>query len=670
MPEVRSLSPSIDDAMRGDGAGIRTLSPRAQRAALLRRGIPFLVVLIALAGAGILANDYGQSYDDHGDARFGAASLRAYIGDPGFMQEHGDRLRYGPFSWMVSHAVVALAQRIAPGVLSPDVRHIVNASFFVWATVASYWLAVRLTGRASAALLSTLLFALQPVVLGHAFINQKDTPFMALFVLSVAAGIAAVDFSRRDPPGAISAQTSGVAITPPPPRRPSTSRRVTLVAIALLVAVLIVDLLIRGALYRTLSNMLALAYTQQGPFWLSRLFRAAAEDSYKTPLELYVQKLVLVYGWASVIASLILLAALAVLAYRLLPSLRTPTSRRRVGELLVIAAAGIPLGLCMSTRAPGGFAGVLVVVYALLRPRWRSTIDVVVYLAAAAVTSYLTWPFLWSAPVSNLLEAVHLVMDFPARGVLFEYIHYASTDLPRRYLPRLLEIQLTETALLAFAVGLGVAVHRLYHRHITRDLVLIAMAWLFLPLLYVVLARPSIYGNFRQFLFILPPLFLLAGLAIDLLFSRVRHWPLRVVLAALLLAPGLLGIARLHPYEYVYYNSLVGGTRGAVDRFQLDNWCTSYRAAMEYVNQHAPAGAVVAVGEPVESARTFARPDLRVVQAPAHGQPDFALICDEQLRMDNFYPDMSTVQAISADGVALAEVKRTAERAPAPEGSP
>jgi len=33
----------------------------------------------------------------------------------------------------------------------------------------------------------------QPLLFGHAFINQKDTPFMGFFVLSVVVGLAVVD---------------------------------------------------------------------------------------------------------------------------------------------------------------------------------------------------------------------------------------------------------------------------------------------------------------------------------------------------------------------------------------------------------------------------------------------------------------------------------------------
>ena len=58
-------------------------------------------------------------------------------------------------------------------------------------------------------------------------------------------------------------------------------------------------------------------------------------------------------------------------------------------------------------------------------------------------------------------------------------------------------------------------------------------------------------------------------------------------LFAVTLLPGLVGIAQLRPYEYAYFNSFVGGVRGAADDYALEYWCTSYREAMAYVNQVA-----------------------------------------------------------------------------------
>ena len=50
------------------------------------------------------------------------------------------------------------------------------------------------------------------------------------------------------------------------------------------------------------------------------------------------------------------------------------------------------------------------------------------------------------------------------------------------------------------------------------------------------------------------------------------------------LLPGILGIFRLHPYEYTYYNSFIGGTRGAFRNYETDFWLTCYKEAVQDLN--------------------------------------------------------------------------------------
>ena len=59
-----------------------------------------------------------------------------------------------------------------------------------------------------------------------------------------------------------------------------------------------------------------------------------------------------------------------------------------------------------------------------------------------------------------------------------------------------------------------------------------------------------------------------------------------VVLSSLLFLDPLTALARLHPYQYVYFNGFIGGLRGAFGRFETDYWALSMREAAEWVNQN------------------------------------------------------------------------------------
>ncbi len=53
------------------------------------------------------------------------------------------------------------------------------------------------------------------------------------------------------------------------------------------------------------------------------------------------------------------------------------------------------------------------------------------------------------------------------------------------------------------------------------------------------------------------------------------------LLALAVLAPGCAAALQLHPYEYAYYNSFVGGTGGAFRNYETEYWLTCYKEAVE-----------------------------------------------------------------------------------------
>jgi hypothetical protein len=103
----------------------------------------------------------------------------------------------------------------------------------------------------------------------------------------------------------------------------------------------------------------------------------------------------------------------------------------------------------------------------------------------------------------------------------------------------------------------------------------------------------------------------------------------------------------------------VGGFSGAFGRFQVDNWCTSNKKAMEYVNNLAPPNARIGVQHALEAARAFAREDLMVFDLHA-GAPDsdFVIICSGLVVPDSAFPAYRTVFEVRHRGAVLAAVKR------------
>jgi hypothetical protein len=279
-----------------------------------------------------------------------------------------------------------------------------------------------------------------------------------------------------------------------------------------------------------------------------------------------------------------------------------------------VVLPAILLGLTTSIRVLGPLAGLLVLGYALgkLGKRFFFFLpSFILYGLVAILAMFITWPFLWQNPVTNFTSVFRLMSDNPTTlSVLFGGQVYRAGELPRRYMPFMLVTTLTEPVWPLFTLGLINGYYRflkqarslrngpdevdsdnrwrsfrssLDRSTIKNDLtsLTIILAWFLILLAYVLLRRPAMYDGLRHFLFILPPIFLFTGFAFEFFMDHITPSWLYAGLVFLLLFPGVLGILQLHPYEYTYYNSFVGGTGGVFRHYETDYWLTCYKEAVE-----------------------------------------------------------------------------------------
>jgi hypothetical protein len=269
---------------------------------------------------------------------------------------------------------------------------------------------------------------------------------------------------------------------------------------------------------------------------------------------------------------------------------------------------------------------------------------------------YVTWPYLWPNPIGHFFETVSIMANHPWPGsVLFDGVTYRANGLPGYYVPLLLAIQLTELVWPLFLVGIAAAVYGIIKKRVEhRELLAFTLIWFVVPLATFVIVRPTLYDNFRQCFFIVPPIFFMAGLAFDLLRKPV----LQGALIALVIVPGLIASVRLHPYEYVYYNQFIGGAQAAVDRFELDYWATSYREAAQAVNRIAPPNANVWVDGP---AHLFhGRRDFHIYSAQEADRADRYDVVVTLVRYNwekTSFPEAKIVYRVTREGVVFAIIR-------------
>lgn len=610
----------------------------------MKRNLP-LTILLALSFliAVLTLKNYGESWDELKLYDYAADSMQAYVMWPqhGTIPVTGDRFEnYGPFFVVLTRIITKTFTQIFPAVREVDVQHMIYFLAFLVGVWAFYQLSTRWMNRISA-FGATLLFMTQPVFWGHAFINPKDIPLLSLFLLTVYLGISAHDSILGPRPDSVfesvSAAWNGL------PQR----TRLLLIGATILWLVSIAILFGGTPLIRQWIDSAVRAAARREPSLLALI----APRIQRIAPEIYIEKFFVLFLRVRTFY-LLLITGFLIWLYRR----HFPIARRTLGLIL---PAAIILGLAVSIRIFGTWAGVLVAGYMFWRSGWKAWLILATYALIAITAMYLTWPYLWPDPIGHFWETVRVMAQHPWPGsVLFNGATYEANNLPGSYVPTFLAIQLTEPVGVLFIVGVGVAIYGFFKKQMPRrELLVFTLVWFIVPLATFVILRPTLYDNFRQSFFIVPPIFFMAGLAFDL----IRKPAIQSALIALVVLPGLIASARLHPYEYVYYNQFIGGVKGAVDRFELDYWGTSYREAADEANRIAPSNANVWVDGPAHLFNTFARPDFHIYSPQEAERADHYDVVVTLARYNlekTSFPEAKIVYTVRREGAVFAVIRK------------
>lgn len=237
------------------------------------------------------------------------------------------------------------------------------------------------------------------------------------------------------------------------------------------------------------------------------------------------------------------------------------------------------------------------------------------------------WPYLWADPVRRLYTVLRYFAGV-GRGqpVFFAgRLYQAGVDLPWYYAGANLVLTTPPVILALALLGLIRALRETWKGENTA--VSLWLIWFAGTLARVSLPGMVIYDGLRQIMEILPAWALLAGLGAEWCWDLTRAARYRlgrgwrgafagVVLVGIFLPQGIM-LARLHPYEGIYHNFLAGGMAGAAQRYTLEYWGQSYQDGAAWLNEHAGAGAWVAVPIAGHLARFSLRPDLELVLTDA-----------------------------------------------------
>jgi hypothetical protein len=583
----------------------------------------FFLLLIILGA--LITRHYGESWDEAQFYQYADHALASYLSwfQHGEVSAIGNTYdNYGPAFVIFTLSIARGIHSLIPNLLISDLRHFIYFLTFLTGVWAFYDIARRWMTQL-AALGATLLFLTQPLFWGHAFISPKDIPFMSLFLLSLALGLKMVD---TDKPISFNSLT------------PSSKRSLALIT-ALWLATIFGLFIFTDTFHALIFNLVQSAKSGH-----TNIVTYIASDLSIVNTDIYAQRYFIFFLRARSLLFLLFSVFVLYIYYRHIPFL--------LSSLRIILVPAIIIGITTSSRILGPLAGLLIMYYALQKKGRETIPTLAVYAVIAMITMYMTWPYLWPNPAGHLWESFQVMTQYPWKGqVLFNGAYYTSNDLPYSYLPLLLLNQFTEPTWPLFAIGL-LALRK------NNWALISTLVWFVLPLFALIATRSPLYDNTRQIFFILPPIFLVAGLGMDTILKYVTRPTFQIIILGLLILPGLLAGVRLHPYEYVYYNSLVRNTTG---RFELDYWATSYREATKWLNENTFANNNILVIGPAQIPENYARADLKIFSDIdiAEKRPDYILIVNRYNWVQELYPDAAIVHEVKRAGMIFAVIKET-----------
>lgn len=256
-----------------------------------------------------------------------------------------------------------------------------------------------------------------------------------------------------------------------------------------------------------------------------------------------------------------------------------------------------------------------------------------IYPIIVLLVFFLSWPALWPDPVAKFLEVIKFYRDIG--GSSCKHFYFTRGWFTECTQPITLQYFIYTLPLFSlFLVLVGSFVSILKFRG-KNYVTLLWLSLFFFTLLRVTLSLTSIYGGLRQIMEFVAPVAMIAGVgALFLRGSLVKILTkffagkikpkIVIYFASFILilgyVPIYLQMAKIHPFENVYFNSLLGGFKGAAER-DFPGYGNTYGSVtlqgVKWLNKYAQPYAKLALVS--GNAQNLSRATLREDIDPSNG---------------------------------------------------
>lgn len=300
-------------------------------------------------------------------------------------------------------------------------------------------------------------------------------------------------------------------------------------------------------------------------------------------------------------------------------------------------------------------------------------------LAVIGVSAYiigiLFWPWALQNPIKNPIEALTRFTNYlnVYNYELFEGQLLFMANKPWYYLPKYILIQSPLLVWVGVAFFIVLVAGQLKNNKLWFWLLLVFVA--VFPVSYAILKNSSLYNGWRQFLFVYPPLVVLAALGWQWLASLSKQKAISMAVLGVFTGNAAylaFWMVKNHPNQYVYFNQLVGGVKGAYTYYETDYYSNSLKQAADWftANVGTDKPYTISTNNETQTAAYYIKkynPQANVVWSKEHEvltkAADYSFITTRAMShhqlTSGFFPPKGTIHTITVAGVPLvAIVKR------------
>lgn len=291
----------------------------------------------------------------------------------------------------------------------------------------------------------------------------------------------------------------------------------------------------------------------------------------------------------------------------------------------------------------------------------------------AALVYFASWPYLYENPMRAVDYFTYILGQGERTGVLV----WSTWPV------KMVVSTMPEIMLLCLSAGLVWILWEVFSRQKSPRFQYkwLMLIWLIFPIFRSSMPNIVNFNGIRHFLEFVPAAAMIAGYGVIETVRRIREKKkVAAAVVSLVLAAGFaINMIQIvhdyHPYEYIYFNSLIGGQQGAVQTYSdseaTDYWAVSYRDGMRWLNATAPQGSALVV--PIAdwlvnlTKPIWLRPDIQLISEDniknvVSQQPVFVMSTTYSLRYTPLLKDctarLTRVYEIKIQGFPIMQIYR------------